>query len=99
METLSLPFSGATPMSRHRSWQAAQEAAKTRVGKSLRYLELLAEAGPRGLSDHETAAATGWPLSSVCSIRNGVIKAGLVEAGDRVSVSPWGREVTTWRRR
>lgn len=99
METLSLPFSGSTPISRHRSAQAAQAASSTRVTKTLRYLDLLAEAGENGLSDHETVALTGWPLSSVCSIRNGAAKAGLVVAGHRVGVSPYSQKVTCWIRR
>lgn len=97
MENLSLPFSGSTPISRHRSAQAAQAAAQTRVTKSLRYLDILQEAGERGLSDHEVAHMTGWPLSSVNSIRNGA--GPLVVPTARVGVSPWGREVTCWRRR
>ena len=59
----------------------------------------LAEAGEDGLSDHETARLTGWPMSSVCSIRNGTTRAGLVEPGERVDMSPYGCRVTTWRRR
>jgi hypothetical protein len=94
-----LPWSGRTAISKHRSAQAAQAAAQTRVFKSLRYLDLLTEAGARGLSDHETHAATGWPISSVCSIRGGLMEAGLVVPGERVGVSPYGRAVTTWVKR
>lgn len=95
-DTLSLPFSGRTQMSRHRSAQAAQAAAQTRVTKSLRYLRMLSEASERGLSDHETAALNGWPLSSVNSIRNGC--GGLVVPGTREALSPFGKKVTTWVR-
>ena len=98
-EQLALPVSGNTPLSRHRSSQAAQCAAQTRVSKTLRYLQLLSEAGEAGLSDHETVRLTGWPLSSVCSIRNGAVKAGLVTTGDRVGISLYGLKVTCWRRR
>ena len=98
-EALSLPFSGSVPISRHRSAQAAQAASITRVTKTLRYLDLLAHAGEDGFSDHETVRMTGWPLSSVCSIRNGAARAGLVVPGARVGVSPYGVKVTCWRRR
>ena len=98
-ESLSLPFSGATPLSRHRSAQAALAASEHRATKTLTYLQLLAEAGEHGLSDHETVGATGWPLSSVTSIRNGCVRAGLVVLGARVGISPYGLKVTTWRRR
>lgn len=92
----SLPFSGRTPISRHRSAQAGMAVAAGRVTKSLRYLALLREAGPRGLSDHETHKMTGWPMSSVTSIRNGC--GGLVVPGERVGLSPFGHKVTTWVR-
>ena len=97
MEALSLPFSGVTPLSRHRSAQAAQHAVRTRATKTLAYLQMLAVAGQDGLSDHQAAQMTGYPLSSICSIRNGC--GGLVEAGARVGISPWGRKVTCWMRR
>ena len=98
-EALSLPFAGATPISRHRSAQAAQAASRTRVTKTLRYLDLLLEAGEDGLSDHETVRLTGWPLSSVNSIRNGATCAALVVPSSRAGVSPYGLKVTCWRRR
>lgn len=97
MHTLSLPFSGRTPISRHRSAEAAQQASATRATKTLRYLQLLKEAGEDGLSDHEAAKATGWALSSINSIRNGC--GILAVPGERVAVSPWGRKTTTWKRR
>jgi len=98
-EPLGLPFSGLTPIARHHSAMAARAARESRMTKSLQYLQLLTEAGPGGLTDHETATAAGWPLSSVCSIRNGVVKAGLVVPAERHGVSPYGKSVTRWRRR
>lgn len=95
--SMPLPFSGISPIARHHSYEAAKAAAETRVTKSLRYLDLLNKAGERGLSDHETAKMTGWPMSSVTSIRNGC--GPLVEPGARVDVSPYGRSVTCWKRR
>lgn len=96
-ESLSLPFSGISPIARHHSYEAAKDASETRVTKSLRYLELLKEAGEKGLSDHETAKATGWPLSSVTSIRSGV--RCMVTTADRVDISPYGKKTTCWKRR
>lgn len=93
----SLPWSGATAISRHRSAEAAQVAARTRATKTAAYLRLLEQAGSHGLSDHEAARMTGWPLSSLCSIRNGCCRAGLVQPGSRVAISPYGVKVTVWR--
>lgn len=92
----SLPFSGTTRISRHHSAEAGRAAAEGRGAKTLQYLALLAQAGETGLSDHETQAMTGWPMSSVTSIRNGC--GQLVVPGARVGLSPYGREVTTWIR-
>ena len=97
MSTLPLPFAGATPISRHYSALAAQAAMPTRATKTLQYLELLDTVGAFGISDHGTAKAMGWPLSSVCSIRNGL--GPLVVQADGHDLSPWGRKVTRWRRR
>lgn len=100
----SLPYSGRTSISRHHSAKAAQAAAETRVTKTLQYLELLKHAGDHGLTDHEAAAAMGvalrvkqFPLSSVCSIRNGA--GPLVVPSPEPGVSPFGKSVTRWRHR
>jgi hypothetical protein len=91
-----LPFSGSSPSSRQRSYEAAEAAAPQRTEKSLAYLRLLGEAGKRGVSDHDASRALGWPLSSVCSIRNGC--GELVEpAGTTLGL--YGRDVTRWRKR
>lgn len=94
---LGLPFSGRSPISRHHSALAAQQASAGRVTKTLRYLEILQHAGARGLTDHEAAAAMGVPLSSICSIRNG--SGPLVEPSDEHGLSPFGKRVTRWRHR
>lgn len=91
-----LPWSGRTAISQHRSAQAAQAASATRVTKTSQYLDLLKAAGVRGLSDHETVAIAGWPLSSVTSIRGAAMDAGLVVAGERAAVSPYGKNITSW---
>lgn len=94
---VTLPFDGVEPIARHHSYLAARDAAVTRASKTARYLELLEAAGSRGLTDHEMVRATGWPLSSVNSIRNGC--GPLVRARtDARGVSPYGKPVTLWVR-
>ena len=94
-EALSLPFAGATPISRHRSSQAAQAASVTRGRKTLEYLTLLERIGANGVSDHDAARMLGLPLSSVNSIRNGCGEH--VVPVDRECFSPYGRRVAAWR--
>lgn len=81
----------------HHSAMAAIEAARTRATKSAQYLRLLDEAGTNGLSDHEVSRMTGWPLSTVCSTRNGAFP--LVWPADRDAPSPFNAalKVTCWR--
>lgn len=79
-----LPFAGGS----HESFQAAVRADSTRQTKTRAYLRLLYGRGPT--TDHEAASALKVPLSSVCSIRNGAIHAGLVEKGSTTKRSPYG---------
>jgi hypothetical protein len=92
----SLPFSGRTQISRHHSAMAAQDATTTRGAKTLVYMTLLKIAGEDGITDHEAARMTGWPLSSINSIRNGA--GDLVEPAEVHGLSPYGKKVTKWRR-
>ena len=69
-----VPFNGNTPAARHASFTGAVVSAPTRGEKTSAYLQLLKHHGP--LTDHQVAAITKWPLSSVNSIRNGIIDAG-----------------------
>lgn len=97
MDSLPLPFSGTTPISRQHSALAAQAAAEKRGEKTLEYLALLDRVGADGVSDHDAARMLGLPLSSINSIRNGC--ADLIEARpDAHGASPYGRRVTLWRR-
>ena len=96
----SLPFSGNTPMSRQNSALAAIAAAETRATKSRQLLELFREAGDMGLTDKQIERLTGWITGTVLSTRNGLVKAGLVEArSDARAVSEYARPITIWRRR
>jgi DNA-binding IclR family transcriptional regulator len=97
MTPASLPFSGSTPISRHHSAKAAEAARETRLTKTTSLLCLLRTA-PRGLTDHDIVRLTGWPMSTVCSVRNGLLRANLIEARtDEHGLSPYGRTVTLWR--
>lgn len=87
----SLPFAAGS----HESHQAAVRAAETRGDKTRAYLRLLARRGP--LTDHEVRTSTGWPLSSVNSIRNGAMKCGLVEKGDYAKTGPYERACRVWQ--
>ena len=87
-----LPFAGRTPLARHHSYLAAEAAAPTRATKTARYLAWLREYGPA--SDHQAAEALRLPLSSICSIRNGVMDVEPAGA----TMSPWNRRCTLWAR-
>lgn len=86
-----LPFAAGS----HESYQAAVRATETRETKTRAYLRLLAKRGPS--TDHEVRAVTGWPLSSVNSIRNGAKQCGLVEKGDYAKQSPYNRPCRVWQ--
>jgi hypothetical protein len=91
-----LPWSGKTQTSRHCSRQAAVSAASTRVYKSQRYFDYLKLIGRA--SDHQAAADLGWPLSSICSIRNGLFDRGLIAVSGTIE-GKYGKRVTLWRTR
>lgn len=88
-----LPWSGKTPTSRHCSQQAAVSASQARVWKSGLYLTWLREV--QHATDHGAQEHFGWPLSSVCSIRNGLVDRGLVTAIGSC-VGRYGKAVTIW---
>ncbi len=90
-----LPFSGSIAITRHASYTGAKAAEQVRAGKTREYLALLKVHG--ALSDQAVAALTGWGLSSVNSIRNGV--AELVEADGYESqiVGSKATKRTRWR--
>lgn len=88
-----LPFTGRTPRSRQNSYLAAVRAGNDRASKSARYLAWLTST--KGASDHAAALHFAWPLSSVNSIRNGLMSRGLIHAiGD--CDGPFDRRVTVW---
>jgi hypothetical protein len=87
----SLPFAAGS----HESYQAAVRAEATRETKTRAYIRLLARRGP--LTDHEARASLGLPLSSICSIRNGTVKCGLVEKGGYAKQGPYDRACRVWQ--
>jgi hypothetical protein len=89
----SLPFAGKTPRSRQSSYLAAVSASEHRAVKRERYLTWLETVG--SATDHGAAEHFDWPLSSVCSTRNGAVDLGYVTAlGD--CLGRYGKRVTVW---
>lgn len=88
-----LPWQGKTPHAAHTSHEAAVSASATRALKSAQYLDWLKRV--RQATDHGAAEHFGWPLSSVCSIRNGLVDRGLVTSIG-VCVGRYGKKVTIW---
>ena len=89
----ALPWSGKTSISRHCSHDAAVRASQTRVWKSAQYLAWLQDV--QHATDHGAAEHFQWPLSSVCSIRNGLVDRGLVTAIGSCD-GKYGKKVTIW---
>lgn len=99
-DSLRLPFSGRSPISRQNSYLAAEAQRATRGTKKLRivaYLRTVEMATDQGIAE-----ALNLPLSSVCSLRNALMSEGVVECVGRAlgkyhhPVSLWalrGREV------
>jgi hypothetical protein len=80
----------------HTSWKSAKAVEPSaRADKTRRYLRLLAEHGD--LTDPEVVALTGWPRSSVCSIRFAVEQALLVTRTGQERPSPYGRMCGAYR--
>ena len=90
----SLPWNGKTPRSRQNSYLAAVSASAHRGAKRAQYLTWLETVG--SATDHGAAEHFRWPLSSVCSTRNGAVDLGYVTAlGD--CLGRYGKRVTVWR--
>lgn len=91
-----MPFTDGLPFAAgsHESWKAARHARCTRGEKTRAYLKFLRLAG--ALTDDEVSRQTGWPRSSVCSIRNGAMACGLVERGFTSRPSQYGLPCRTW---
>lgn len=89
----SLPYHGKTPRSRQNSHRAAVGAVAARTRKAAMYLAWLREV--KKATDHGAQEHFTWPLSSICSIRNGLVDRGKVTAvGD--CMGKYGKRVTIW---
>lgn len=89
-----LPFSGETKVAAHSSHTGAVHATKARGEKVEALRQLLRNHGP--LTFNEIAAITGWPISSVCSLKS-AIKHEVQEDG--FDEQRWGDGTTTRRTR
>jgi hypothetical protein len=91
-----LPFQGATPRSRHTGYKAALAEAPKRETKTARYFAWLCAVGQA--TDEGAAEALGYRISTICSIRNGLVRqlkvAPLGEARGSCGVA-----VTIWHPR
>ena len=94
---ISLPIRGKTPQARHGSATGAMVAGRTRGQLARDYLDLLARAGSRGMSDYEAADALGRLVSSICSTRNGLGEL-IMESGSWEE-TPWRTKRTRYRLR
>lgn len=92
---LGIPWQGRSSIAAHASYQSAASVTKAeRQTKRRCYLQQLQRVGRA--TDHEMAQQLGWPLSSVCSIRNACVQDGDVEAADLVT-GPYGKPNARWR--
>lgn len=92
-DSLRLPFSGRSPISRQNSYLAAKAQRATRGTKKLRivaYLRTVDMATDQGIAE-----ALHLPLSSVCSLRNALMSEGLVECVGR-TMGVYNHPVSLW---
>lgn len=92
--TPALPFQGSTLTSRHCSAQAAVTAADTRAWKTDRYMAWLLTV--ECATDHTAADHFDWPISTICSIRNGLFKRGDI-AVHSTEIGKYGARCTRWK--
>lgn len=88
-----LPWKGRSSRARKHSYDAAVGAQSTRVWKSAKYLTWLREVGQA--TDWAAADHFSWPVSSITSIRNGLVDRGLVtDVGS--CTGKYSKSVTLW---
>lgn len=92
----ALPFQGRTPTSRHTGYRAARAEAPKRETKTARYLSWLCAVGKA--TDEGAAEALGYRISTICSIRNALVRQRKVEALGEAPGS-CGVAVTIWQPR
>lgn len=92
-DSLSLPFSGNTPISRHCSFEGAQKALPKAGSQAMVVLVAIKDHGP--LTDHELVMFTGFPLNVVNARRHELLRKGLIHAAGSIKGSSGVRN-TTW---
>jgi hypothetical protein len=90
-----VPHAKGSRTSRMAAEAISREPAK-RLSKLMGLLEAYVEAGARGLNDAEASAATGWPRSSICSLRANLIKRGWVMDGYTRRKGPYQHQQTVY---
>lgn len=90
---VGLPFQGTSPIARQNSYIAAESVAAARGVKTQWYLAYLRQV--KQATDHQAARRLKVPRSSICSIRNALCTAGLVEAVDS-TIGKYGKRCTLW---
>lgn len=85
-----LPFARGS----HTSFKAADSIDLRRRSQNTQALMRILACAPA--TDHELAAGLRLPLQSICSLRNGVVHAGLVERRAQIKVGPHGKDCATW---
>ena len=89
----SIHFQGKTTKARHAGWIGARKALETRTWKRQAYEQLIRNHGP--MTDNEAATVLGWPLSSVCSTRNGILELAK-HRGEPAPFQPIDFEIVRW---
>lgn len=77
METPSLPFTGAEPLTRHCSYLGAVDAQPRAAKQAAALLELYRTAGP--LIDHDAAKRLKLPVTTICARRRDLRRLGLIQ--------------------
>ena len=96
---VNVPVSGRTARARHASASGAQVAAIGRGAKTRDYLRLLWHVDRSGgLNDDAAARLLGVYRTSICSIRNACMLAGLVEETGVYDVAQFGARTTRRQR-
>jgi hypothetical protein len=78
------------------SRQAAERISQDLPKRHSKLWQLLQYYRDTGCTDSEIAAATGWPRSSICSLRMNLITRGLVTKSDEERPGPYQHKQTVW---
>lgn len=92
----SLPFSGRSATARACSVAGAIDAEPRAGTQARRVLEVIREAGARGVTDWDLKALTGLERSTICARRNALLDADLVRPWGARVAGPWQRQCTVY---